>query len=68
MDGFFTTIMAAAAGAANTPIYWEDLGFRPGIDLGFFTLRFYSLAYLLGVIVAFWHLNRMIARPGAPMA
>ncbi|QZP09737.1 prolipoprotein diacylglyceryl transferase [Caenibius sp. WL] len=47
---------------------WEDLGLRPGIDLGFFTLRFYSLAYLAGILLGYWHLSRMIKAPGAPMA
>ena len=60
--------LLAASAAAAEPIYWSDLGLQPGIDLGFFTLRFYSLAYLLGVIFAYWHLSRMIKFPGAPMA
>jgi len=30
--------LLAASGAAD-PIYWTDLGLKPGIDLGFFTLR-----------------------------
>ncbi len=47
---------------------WEDLGLRPGIDLGFFTLRYYSLAYLAGILLGYWHLSRMIKAPGAPMA
>ena len=59
--------LLAASGAAE-PIYWENLGLQPGIDLGFFTLRFYSLAYLIGVIYAYWHLSKMIKAPGAPMA
>lgn len=59
--------LLAASGAAD-PIYWTDLGLRPGIDLGFFTLRFYSLAYLLGVIFAYWHTSVMLRQPGAPMA
>lgn len=59
--------LLAASGAAN-PIYWEQLGLQPGIDLGFFTLRFYSLAYLIGVIFAYWHTSRMLKEPGAPMA
>lgn len=54
--------------AASQPIYWSDLGLRPGISLGFFTLRFYSLAYLAGILLAYWHLSRMIKQPGAPMA
>ena len=57
-----------AANAVAEPIFWESLGLRPGIDLGFFTLRFYSLAYLLGVIFAYWHTTKMIKQPGAPMA
>ncbi|MCL9982328.1 MAG: prolipoprotein diacylglyceryl transferase [Erythrobacter sp.] len=59
--------LLAASGAAD-PIYWDQLGLRPGIELGFFTLRFYSLAYLLGVIFAYWHTSRMLKQPGAPMA
>lgn len=57
-----------AASAAADPIYWEDLGLRSGIDLGVFTLRFYSLAYLIGVIFAYWHTSVMLRQPGAPMA
>lgn len=59
--------LLAASGAAD-PIYWTDLGLKPGIELGFFTLRYYSLAYLLGVIFAYWHTSRMLKQPGAPMA
>ncbi|MEO0588928.1 MAG: prolipoprotein diacylglyceryl transferase [Pseudomonadota bacterium] len=59
---------AGAAGAAD-PIYWSDLGLKPGIPLpGGFVLRFYSLAYLLGVLFAYWHLSRMIKQPAAPLA
>jgi phosphatidylglycerol:prolipoprotein diacylglycerol transferase len=60
--------LLAASSAAADPIYWTDLGLRPGIDLGFFTLRFYSLAYLIGVIFAYWHTSVMLKQPGAPMA
>jgi phosphatidylglycerol---prolipoprotein diacylglyceryl transferase len=59
--------LLAASGAAD-PIYWADLGLKPGIELGFFTLRFYSLAYLIGVIFAYWHTSKMLKAPGAPMA
>lgn len=58
-------LLAAATGEA---IRWEDLGLRPGIDLGFFTLRFYSLAYLAGIVLGYWHLTRMAKAPGSPMA
>lgn len=60
-----TTALAAASGG---PLNWLDLGLKPGIDLGFFTLRYYSLAYLAGIILAYWHVSKMIKAPGAPMA
>ena len=59
--------MTAVAASAQ-PINWLDLGLTPGIDLGFFMLRWYSLAYLAGIILGYWHLTRMIKAPGAPMA
>lgn len=57
-----------ASTAASQPIYWSELGLTPGIDLGFFTLRWYSLAYLGGILLGYWHLSKMIKAPGAPMA
>jgi phosphatidylglycerol:prolipoprotein diacylglycerol transferase len=54
--------------AAHQPIYWANLGLRPGIPIGSFTLRFYSLAYLAGILLGYWHLSKMIKAPGAPMA
>ena len=57
-----------AASIAADPVYWTDLGLKPGIELGFFTLRYYSLAYLIGVIFAYWHTSKMLKQPGAPMA
>lgn len=53
---------------ASQAIRFEDLGLRRGIDLGFFELRFYSLAYLAGIVLGYWHLTRMIKAPGSPMA
>ena len=57
-----------ATQAANQAIHFEDLGLKKGIDLGFFQLRFYSLAYLAGIVLGYWHLTRMIKAPGSPMA
>ena len=57
--------------AAASPEYlrWENLGLSPiALDLGFFQLRWYSLAYIAGIIVAWWYLLKLIAQPGAPMA
>ncbi len=59
--------LLAASGAAD-PIYWTDLKLKPGIEIGSFMLRYYSLAYLIGVIFAYWHTSKMLKQPGAPMA
>jgi phosphatidylglycerol:prolipoprotein diacylglycerol transferase len=56
------------AATANQPIHWTDLGLKPGIDLGLFTLRFYPLAYIAGLILGWWQLSKMVKAPGAPMA
>lgn len=60
--------LAVAAQAAQVPLNWADLGLTEGINLGFFTLRFYSLAYLAAIILGYWHLTKMIKAPGAPLA
>ena len=60
--------LLALSGSAD-PILWTDLGLRSYLfEIGSFQLRFYSLAYLIGVIFAYWHLSKMIKSPGAPMA
>lgn len=53
--------------AASDPLRWKDLGLQPGIDLGPFTLRFYALAYVLGIFLGHWHLRRMVRSEGSPM-
>ncbi len=62
------TLLAAAAEAPE-PIYWVNLGLKNYLfRLGSFELRWYSLAYLAGIALGYWHLSRMIRQPGAPMA
>ncbi len=64
IDALFTQ-MTANAGA----ISYVDLGLSPiALDLGWFQLRWYSLAYLVGIIFGWWYLLKLIAQPGAPMA
>ncbi|MEP3422349.1 MAG: prolipoprotein diacylglyceryl transferase [Erythrobacter sp.] len=61
--------LLAASGNLADPIYWSDLGLSPYLfEIGSFQLRYYSLAYLIGVMFAYWHLSKMIKTPGAPMA
>lgn len=59
---------ATAESQTSGPLAWSALGLTPGIELGFFTLRWYSLAYLGGILLAYWHTSKMIKAPGAPMA
>jgi phosphatidylglycerol:prolipoprotein diacylglycerol transferase len=54
---------------ASNGIAWTDLGLSPvALDLGFFELRWYSLAYLAGIFLGYWYLLRLIRQPGSPLA
>lgn len=64
-----TNLAVAAAAQAQEPIYWVNLGLKNYLfRIGSFELRWYSLAYLAGIVLGYWHLTRMIKAPGAPMA
>ncbi|MFN3387498.1 MAG: prolipoprotein diacylglyceryl transferase [Allosphingosinicella sp.] len=55
--------------AASDPIRFESLGLSPFLfEWGWFKLRWYSLAYLAGILLGWWYLLKLLARPGAPMA
>ena len=55
--------------AATTVLNWADLKLSPiALDLGLLQIRWYSLAYLAGVLTGWWLLTRMLRQPGAPMA
>ena len=60
--------MLSLLAAAGEPIHWVDLGLTRGISIGAFTLRWYSLAYLVGIVFAYWHTLRQIKTAGAPLA
>ena len=54
---------------AQTAIQFTDLGLDPILfEIGPFALRWYSLAYIGGIIVAWWYILRMLKAPGAPAA
>lgn len=53
-------------------IRFEELGLRAELfsfPVGDFTfaLRWYSLSYIAGIVLGYWHLTRMVKAPGAPM-
>lgn len=61
--------LALAVAAGAEPIQWVDLGLKPYLfQIGAFQLRWYSLAYLAGILLGYWQLAKMIRQPGAPMA
>lgn len=48
---------------------FKTLGLDPvAVNLGFFQIRWYSLAYITGIILGWWYLLKLLAQPGAPMA
>jgi phosphatidylglycerol:prolipoprotein diacylglycerol transferase len=50
-------------------INWTDLHLSPvALDLGFFQLKWYSLAYLAGIFAAYFYLLKLLDQPGAPLA
>lgn len=58
--------MTAAIGGH---IQFDNLGFNPvALNLGFFAIKWYSLAYLAGIMIGYWYLLKLIEQPGAPMA
>lgn len=54
---------------AHEAIRWESLGLSSvALDLGFLQIRWYSLAYIAGILLGWWYLLKLLAQPGAPMA
>ncbi len=50
-------------------IAFTDLHLSPVLfSIGPFDLRWYSLAYLVGIIVGYWYLLKLLKQPGAPLA
>ena len=57
------------ANNASDAIAWTDLHLSPvALDLGFFQIKWYSLAYFFGILIGYWYLTKLIKRPGSPMA
>ena len=47
---------------------FPDLGLSPVLlHIGRFDLRWYSIAYLAGIIVGYWYLLKLVKQPGSPM-
>ncbi len=54
---------------AADPIRFTELGLSPIIaQIGPLALRWYSMAYLVGILGGYWIARKMTERPGSPMA
>ncbi|MFM6852733.1 MAG: prolipoprotein diacylglyceryl transferase [Sphingopyxis sp.] len=54
--------------AATAYVNFNDLGLDPVmVHLGPLPIRWYSLAYIVGIFTAYWLAGRMCRQPGAPM-
>jgi phosphatidylglycerol:prolipoprotein diacylglycerol transferase len=61
----YTSLLATTTNA----ISYSDLGLHPiAFNIGPLPIRWYSLAYLTGIVVGWWYLLRLLREPGAPMA
>ncbi|HEY1605420.1 MAG TPA: prolipoprotein diacylglyceryl transferase [Allosphingosinicella sp.] len=61
--------LASSILASAQPIRWTDLGVDPVLfQWKFIVIRWYSLAYLAGILLGWWYLLKLVAQPGSPMA
>jgi len=62
-------LLATLAAAAADHVHFADLGLnKVALNLGFFEIKWYSLAYIAGILVGWWYLTRLLRQPGAPMS
>jgi phosphatidylglycerol:prolipoprotein diacylglycerol transferase len=55
--------------ADTAHLHFDQLGLNPRIfTIGWFSLKWYSISYIAGILVGWWYLLRLIAQPGSPMA
>lgn len=58
------TALADATAYTN----FNDLGLIREFHIGPLPIRFYSLAYIVGIFAGYWLVKKMLRQPGAPMA
>lgn len=66
-------LILSLVAAADRHLRFTDLGIDPvaiPIRLGSFAfdIKWYSLAYIAGILIGYWYMLKLIAQPGAPMA
>jgi phosphatidylglycerol:prolipoprotein diacylglycerol transferase len=64
-----TALILPALADSVSAIHFDSLGLNPvALDLGLLQIRWYSLAYISGILIGWWYLLRLLAQPNAPMA
>lgn len=53
---------------ATAYVNFDDLHLVKQFNIGPLPIRFYSLAYIIGIFTGYWLVRKMIRQPGAPMA
>jgi phosphatidylglycerol---prolipoprotein diacylglyceryl transferase len=62
-------LILAILTSAATSLNWSDFGLDPVlVEIGPLKIRWYSLAYIGGILIGWWYLIKLVAQPGAPMA
>ncbi len=62
-------ILTASATISPDVIYWKDLGIGPvAFEIGSFPIRWYSLSYLVMIMLGYWYLTKLIKVPGSPLS
>jgi len=62
-------IHAYIADVTSQVLQWSSLGLSPiAVELGPIKIRWYSLAYIAGILIGWWYLLKLLDQPGAPLA
>ena len=62
-------MILTALATAQSHLRFDDLHLNPvAIHLGFLNIKWYSIAYITGIVIGWWYLLKLIAQPGSPMA
>lgn len=62
------TLILSLLADATAYTNFNDLGLIREFHIGPLPIRFYSLAYIIGIFGGYWLVKRMLRQPGAPMA
>ena len=63
-----TDLLTLSAAAADH-IRFDQLGLsKVALDLKLFTVKWYSLSYIAGILIGWWYLLKLLREPGAPMS